>query len=118
MKNKSLVNGRIASIGYALEGLKELMKEPNAKIHIIAAIGAIVMGFLQHISTAKWVALVFAIAMVLVAEAFNTAIEKICDLGTDGQFHPVVKIIKDVAAAAVLIAAAASTAIGVFIFFY
>jgi diacylglycerol kinase len=48
-------------------------------------------------------------------ELLNTAIEKICDLITK-DIHPIIKVIKDIAAAAVLIAAIGSFLSGVIIF--
>jgi hypothetical protein len=55
--------------------------------------------------------IVFAIALVWMAELFNTAIEKTADL-ISKEKHPQIKLIKDVAAAAVLIAAIAAAVVG------
>ena len=53
--------------------------------------------------------LVFAISLVVIAEMFNTAIEKTIDMITD-EYHPLAKIAKDVAAGGVLIASLNSVA--------
>jgi diacylglycerol kinase len=46
----------------------------------------------------------------------NTSIEKLCDYSCENKFHPAIKVIKDVSAAAVLIAAFVSVAIAVIVF--
>jgi diacylglycerol kinase len=67
-----------------------------------------------HVSRGSWVALVLAIAGVWVAELLNTALEALCDaLHPDP--HPLVGRCKDVAAGAVLVAAAAATAVGLLV---
>src|SRR3989338_6670396 len=75
----------------------------NLLIHTALGIIAIVFGFYFHLSGLEWIALVFAISFVVVAEAFNTAIEIDIDL-TSPEYHPYARDTKDVAAAAVLLA--------------
>ncbi|MBS1774244.1 MAG: diacylglycerol kinase family protein [Bacteroidetes bacterium] len=120
MKTKKLmsVQGRMGSIGYALQGIRELMKEPNAKIHLAATLFVIISGIASRVSVMEWIALAVVMGMVWMAEAFNTAMEKFCDLATEGQYHPVVKIIKDVSAAAVLITAITAIVTGIFVFIF
>ena len=59
--------------------------------------------------------LVFAIGFVWVAELFNTAIEKIMDFISKEQ-HPKIKLIKDLSAAAVLVAAMVAFITGCIVF--
>ena len=59
--------------------------------------------------------MVLTIALVLVVEAVNTALETLCDL-VSPSYHPLVKRAKDVAAAAVLLAALAAVAIAALLF--
>ncbi len=107
---------RFKSFVYAFEGLIWFFKrEHNAWIHGFAAILVLLLSFLFKISRLDFVAILFAIAMVLMAEMFNTAIEKIMD-HLSPALHPDVKIIKDVASAAVLIAAIAAAIVGLIIF--
>ena len=62
---------------------------------------------------ALWTALVLlASGAVLAAELFNTALEALSDLLHPAQ-HPQIKIVKDCAAAAVLIASLAAVGVGV-----
>ena len=110
---------RIASIGHALRGLRNLFKaEPNTKIHALATVVVIVAGFVRHVSRLQWTALVLTITLVWMTEAFNTAIERLCDLWCGGEYHPQVKLIKDISAGAVLLVSAASVVIALLVFFY
>ena len=95
-----------------------MKQEPNAKLHLIASVIIIIAGILRHINTMGWLAIIIAIALVWLAEAFNTAVEMLCNLWCKGVYHPQVKIIKDISAGAVLIAAMASIGIAVFVFFF
>jgi len=111
-------SSRRRSFRYALNGLFLLFtREPNFRLQAIAAAVAVTAGLLRHISHLQWLALIFAIGLVLITEALNTCIEKLCDFACDSKIHPAIKVIKDVAAAAVLIAAFVSIAIGLIIFF-
>jgi diacylglycerol kinase len=84
-------------------------------IHIITALFVIIFGFCFHISSLEWIALVFAIGFVFVAETFNTAIEIDIDL-TSPEYHPYARDTKDVAAAAVLLSVFVAVIIGLIIF--
>lgn len=107
---------RIASVGFAITGISELLKsEPNARIHLAATIGAVALGFLLKISTVEWCIVVLAISMVWAAEAFNTVAEKLCDRLIPEQ-NEQVRNIKDVAAGAVLICAFGALVCGLIVF--
>lgn len=84
-------------------------------VHITAALLAIIFGFYFHISKIEWITLVFAIGLVFVSEAFNTAIEIDIDL-TSPEYHPYARDTKDVAAAAVLLSVFVAIIIGLIIF--
>ena len=87
----------------------------NIYIHITAAIITTIFGFYFHLSSAEWMAVVFAIGFVIVSETFNTAIEIDIDL-TSPEYHPFARDTKDVAAAAVLLSVFAAVIIGLIIF--
>lgn len=55
------------------------------------------------------------IGVVIAAELFNTAIERLVDLVSPGR-HPLAGQVKDIAAGAVLVCAAAAAIIGLIIF--
>ena len=117
-KNMS-VSSRAKSFSYALNGIFQLFRlEPNAKLHTLATVIVVIAGAVRHIGQGQWLALCIAIGMVWITEALNTCIEKLCDFCCDNKFHPSIKIIKDISAAAVLIAAFISIIIGIIIFFF
>jgi len=106
----------LKSFRYAFAGLVELFREENnAKVHALAAVLVIAVGFLLRVSAAEWVALVFAIGLVFAAECFNSSIERLCDVVQPEQ-DPRIKATKDLAAGAVLACAVAAAVIGLIIF--
>jgi len=107
---------RAKSFSHALRGLVVFIKSThNAWIHLTIFACAIIAGFYFHLSRFEWIALLFSAGLVLMAEAFNTAIEIDIDL-TSPEYHPYARDTKDVAAGAVLIAAMTALIIGIFIF--
>lgn len=107
---------RLRSFVYAFAGLRAVLRtEHNTWIHLACTIGAASAGLLLHIDALEWMALVIAFALVWMAEIFNTVFEKLADLYTTDQ-HPQIKLIKDMAAGAVLIAAVAAFIVGAIIF--
>lgn len=111
-----MLRSRINSFRYAFAGITELFRsQPNAKIHIVAAVLVIGFGFYFNISTTEWCLIIFSIFGVLAAEAFNTSIEYLTDL-VSPDFHPLAGKTKDVAAAAVLLTAIGAAIIGGIIF--
>lgn len=101
---------------YAWRGIKSLvLTEHNVRIHLAAALCALLAGWLLRISPMEWVAVIICIGGVLMAEGFNSAIEAVCDLVTT-QKHPLVARAKDIAAGAVLLMACAAALVGAVIF--
>ena len=106
----------IKSLGFALEGVRQFFfRERNARIQIVIALIAIILGFWLKISSVEWLVLLFFITLVLALEMINSAIEKLCDL-VSIDFHPTIKKIKDIAAGAVLLASVFSLIAGIIIF--
>lgn len=109
-------NDRIKSLGFAMKGIVTFFKtQPNAWIHLAAALTAIVCGTILEIDRAEWCWVVFSVALVIVAEMLNTALEFLTDLASPS-IHPLAKKAKDVAAGAVLIAACTSLVIAGLVF--
>ena len=106
---------RARSFAAAIAGLRVLAGESHSKIHALATVLALIAGGVSKLTRIEWCALVFAIALVWVAEGLNTAIEKLADAAVPEQ-HELVGKAKDVAAAAVLIAALAALAVGALLF--
>ena len=110
------VGARLASFRYALRGLGVLLaSQHNAWLHAAATVAACALGFALGISAAEWCAVVLAIVAVWVAEALNTAFESLCD-AVSPERSPQVERAKDVAAAAVLIAATGAALVGLLVF--
>lgn len=115
-KEKKGFKKRMRSFGFAFSGFSELIRsEPNARIHLVAAILAIGAGFFFRISLAEWCIVSFAIALVFAAESFNTAIEKLVD-HLFSEYHETARMAKDISAAAVLVCAIAALVAGLIIF--
>lgn len=117
MKNKKFsIKERIKSFGFALSGIRTLIiQEHNARIHLLAAITAIVLGVVFEISRMEWLWVALAIALVFITEMLNSAIEAICDEVTNDQ-RPLIKKAKDVAAGSVLVAAIFAVVVALVVF--
>jgi len=104
------------SFVYAWQGIRHSYKtQLNFRIHLLVLACVVVGGFLLQINTVEWLFITVCSMLVLSLELMNTAIEFLCDTVTR-EIHPIIKIIKDVSAAAVLLAAAGSVLIGLVIF--
>ncbi|MBP1762158.1 MAG: Diacylglycerol kinase [Firmicutes bacterium] len=104
------------SFAYAIRGiLVAIASGRNMKIHVIAALMAVLTGWWLGINRWEWAIITISIFMVLAAETINTAIEKTVDLVTR-EYHPLAKQAKNMAAGAVLLAAVNAIIIGLLIF--
>jgi diacylglycerol kinase (ATP) len=110
------VYARCRSFGYAISGVKAFFNEEhNAILHLVATVSVIVLGFVFRVSIIEAGVLTLSIGFVWAAEIFNTAIEKMMDF-ISLERHPQIKYIKDISAAAVLIAAVAAAVTGLIVF--
>ncbi|MBW8882805.1 MAG: diacylglycerol kinase family protein [Asticcacaulis sp.] len=113
MSSKFSILSRLRSFGYAFEGLFFMLRtQHNAWLHLLATVAVILAASFLNVEARDWRWLIVAMAMVWVAEAFNTAVEYVCDV-VSPQFSEAVKRAKDIAAGAVLICAIAAAAIGI-----
>ena len=111
-----MLKKRLDSFKFAFAGIRDLFKtEPNAIIHLIAAILAVALGFFFSISTTEWCFVIVSITSVFSAEAFNTAIEHLTNL-VSPNYNELAGKTKDAAAAAVLFTAIGSAIVGLIIF--
>ena len=107
---------RLKSFKYAFNGLRILIKEEhNARIHLFAAIGVVIAGFIFKISLHEWIAVAIAIGLVFCSEIINSAIENLSDFVCPDKNERIKKI-KDLAAAAVLVSALTALVIGLLVF--
>ncbi|MBI2120168.1 MAG: diacylglycerol kinase family protein [Parcubacteria group bacterium] len=107
----------IISFKHAWDGIwYSLTTQPNFQVHVIAAFAVIFAAWYFQVTKVEWIMLLFAIALVFVAEMLNTAIESVTDI-LILEFNKHAKIAKDVAAGMVLLSAVFAVVVGLIIFF-
>jgi diacylglycerol kinase (ATP) len=110
------VRARQASFGHAIRGFGFLIRsESHAKVHLLATALVICLGVFLPVSAGEWGLLSLAIGLVWTAEAVNTAVESVVDL-CSSEWNEQAGRAKDLAAAAVLIAAVTAFVIGLIVF--
>jgi diacylglycerol kinase (ATP) len=106
---------RVRSFGHAFEGWWYVLRtQRNAWVHAIIALAVLGLSFWLQLDALRWAVILLTMVMVFAAEFFNTAIEAVVDLASPHE-HPLAKVGKDVAAAAVLIAALGAALIGMLV---
>lgn len=111
-----MLKRRLKAFKYALDGLVDLIKtQPNARIHLFVTVGVVGAGIFFNLSVPEWCLITLTVAVVVAAEAFNTALEYLTNL-VSPDYHPLAGKTKDVAAAGVLIVAIGAVIIGLIIF--
>ncbi len=105
----------LRSFYFAFAGLSFLFRtQRNARVEVALGLAACGVGAWVHISRVEWAIIAFTIALVLILEGLNTAIECAINLASP-EIHPLAKAAKDLAAGMVLIASIASVAVGLLI---
>lgn len=92
-----------------------MFKEPPFQVQFVIMIIMTFAGFYYSISSTEWLVQIILCGLVLMAETFNTAIEKSFDRMGE-EYHPITEKGKDIAAGAVLIAALIAVIGGVIIY--
>jgi len=106
----------VASLNSAVKGFIYVLRtQRNMRLHFLTATLVLVLGIYLNISRIELLILFGAIILVLALEMLNTASELVMDVVED-LFHPVIKIIKDVTAGAVFLAAINAVAVGYVVF--
>jgi diacylglycerol kinase (ATP) len=114
--NTFSIKARLRSFRFAFEGLNAFFTtQHNAIIHLLMTMMAFIAAIFFNVSRGEAIAILLSAGFVWAAELFNTAIEKLADMASK-DFHPKIKFIKDVSAAAVLISAIAAFITGAIIF--
>lgn len=114
-KRFSLVT-RLKSSDHALRGLGVFIRIcHHLWVEIFFIILGVYLGFVLHLSNIEWVLVVLSFGLIVIAEAFNTAIEIDMDL-TSPNYHPYARDTKDVAAGAVSLAVVVAGIMGLLIF--
>jgi len=113
--NPLTFTGRLRSVKFAVRGIATMLRtQHNAWLHATATVLVIAAGLVVGLSGSEWCWIALAITSVWTAEALNTAFEFLTDVASP-DFHPIAEKAKDVAAGAVLLAAAGSVVIGVLV---
>jgi diacylglycerol kinase (ATP) len=95
----------IRSFGYAFKGISyAYTTQLNFRIHSVAMFMAIASGLVLRVSAIEWLWIALAIALVIITEMLNTAIELLTDLASP-EFNAKAGHVKDVSAGCVVIAA-------------
>ncbi|HEX7259884.1 MAG TPA: diacylglycerol kinase family protein [Candidatus Saccharimonadia bacterium] len=106
----------VRSLYTAFTGLVFVVRvERNARLHLLIAIAALGLSVVLGVTNTELAAIFFAIILVFTTEVINTALEKTLDL-IEQKSHAQVRIIKDIAAGAVLVTSIGALAIGAAIF--
>jgi diacylglycerol kinase (ATP) len=106
----------IDSFNYAFEGIIHVLRtQRNMRLHFLVAFVVVIAALVANVTKLELIALLLSIAFVLIAEMLNTAVEAAIDIATTS-FDPMAKLAKDIAAGAVLIAAANAVGVGYLVF--
>ena len=108
---RTLYSFRHAGRGFAWA----LSSQANLRVHFAAAALVLIGAVLLHFSAIEFVGLVLCFAVVIAAELFNTTLEVLIDYAWP-EHHPMIGRAKDVAAAAVMVAAAGAAVVGILLF--
>lgn len=101
----------------AFRGIWDCLKsERNMRVHLTACVYVLFFASRMELSRGELACLILTIGAVMTAEALNTAIEKLCDFNQK-HLNPRIRVVKDVAAGAVLLCALAAVLVGVVILF-
>ncbi|MGB9847777.1 MAG: diacylglycerol kinase family protein [Minisyncoccia bacterium] len=105
----------IKSFSFAFDGLKEAIKGHSFRVMLFIVILVCILGILFKISLLEWVMIVLSMGLVLTLEIINTAWERSFDY-LRPEINPIVKVAKDLVAAAVLVASLTALIVGFLVF--
>jgi diacylglycerol kinase len=106
----------VKSFHYALKGLvKTFREEQNLKVQTIVGLIVILLAWQFKVSRLEWLILIFVISLVILMEIVNSALERVTDV-LKPRINGYVKEIKDIMAAAVMLASIVAVVVGLIIF--
>lgn len=110
------LKNRLRAFVYAFSGLFEAFKrEDPLKVELSAAFVTLLAAWQFGLSRYEWLSVIACIALVFIAELFNTAMEKLCDTLRPDRDESI-RYIKDISAAAVLVACLFSLCVAALVF--
>lgn len=111
-----MLTGLLRSFRYAFSGIAwALRTQRNLRIHALATVGVIILGFVDNIAPWEWCAVLGCAALVWSAELMNSALEVLCDRVTT-ETDERIRHAKDAAAGAVLVCAIFSVVVAAIVF--
>lgn len=106
----------IKSLKFAIKGIVHCINnERNMRIHTVATLYVLLFSRFFNFSPRDYAILALTICVVLMSEMFNTAIERMCDMSSNG-YSLIIKIVKDIAAGAVLVSALTALFVAICLF--
>ncbi|MBR2810138.1 MAG: diacylglycerol kinase family protein [Solobacterium sp.] len=99
----------------AFHGLRDGWNDRGVRTQILMVLPACTAGFILRFSFEEWLAVLLCFGLVISLEMINTCIERVCDLITE-EYDERIRLIKDLAAGAVLTASLISFLIALMIF--
>lgn len=115
-KHQKGIKKFLLSFTYPIKGLRYAYRnEQNLAVDVGVALLVTIVGFIFKINRVEWAILALTIGLVISCELINTAIEAVVDLVTE-DYHPLAKVAKDTAAAAVFVFAIIAVIVGLIIF--
>jgi diacylglycerol kinase len=101
--------------GHAVRGVKiAIRNESSLRVHWLVTIGVVLTGMMLELTSTSWCLLTLCIVVVLMAEMFNTAIERVCQVITQEQNHQIRDAL-DISAGAVLLVAVGAVIVGILV---
>jgi diacylglycerol kinase len=101
---------------HSFEGMRHFFThERNGQLQLLAGSIAIVLAIAFQLQATEWLAVLLCTGMVISLEMVNTSLEQLCNK-VEATHHPTIKIVKDVAAGAVLFASLISIVMAAIIF--
>ena len=115
-KHQKGIKKFLLSFTYPIKGLRYAYRnEQNLAVDVGIALLVTIAGFIFKLNLVEWAILALTIGLVISCELINTAIEAVVDLVTE-DYHPLAKVAKDTAAAAVFVFAIIAVIVGLIIF--
>ena len=115
-KSEKGIKKFLLSFTYPIKGLRYAYRnEQNLAVDVGVALLVTIAGFIFKLNLVEWSILALTIGLVISCELINTAIEAVVDLVTE-DYHPLAKVAKDTAAAAVFVFAIVAIIVGLIIF--
>ncbi len=114
----SLLQRWFSKFGHAMRGMMTAFsQEDSFTVHLPVGFAVLVVGMMQGIARIDWLLLVLCVTIVIVAELFNSAIERLATAITT-EVHPDIRDALDIASGAVLATSLGAAVVGLLVLFW